>query len=77
MLSLPHVLTLERFKRVHEVQIGLQWNQPRLNHVRISQMCCKNQRGDRGLTLPSQTKSKGLEWIFLACSHSRFFQGEM
>lgn len=50
-----HVLTLERFKSVHEVQIGLQRNQPRLNHVCISQMCCKDQKGDRAMTLPSQS----------------------
>lgn len=50
-----HILTLERFKSVHEIQIGLQRNQSRLNHVCISQMCYKDQRGVRAITLPSQS----------------------
>lgn len=38
----PSALTLERFKGVHEVQVGLQRDQAWLDHVCISQMCCKN-----------------------------------
>lgn len=69
-LCLPRVLTLERFKCVHEVQVGLQGDEPRLDHVGIPQMCCKNQKGDRGIILPSQAMLqehiKGLERVLLA-----------
>lgn len=48
------VLTLERLERVHEVQVGLQGNQSRLDHVCVPQVRCKSRKGDRAVTLPSQ-----------------------
>lgn len=48
-LSLPQVLTLEGLEGVHEVQVGLQRDQARLNHVRVPQVRCERKRrqGDR------------------------------
>lgn len=51
-------LTLERLKRVHEVQVGLQRDQAWLDHVCISQMCCKNYKLEKGMIFTSN-KVKG------------------
>ena len=77
----PTVLTLERFEGVHEVQVGLQRDQPWLNHVCVPQMRWKKQKGTeeplcflRQSCRDTREAWHGPSWT---CSHSRFFQGEM